>query len=554
MKKVRLRVSVILFSVVSGLSVSGDAQTINTIAGTATAGYNGNGPAVSAQLYYPGAVSLDASGNLYIADMMNAIVRKIDLAGNISTVAGVAQTAPGFFAGAGGAATSATFSWYMMGVVPDGSGNLYIADAGSNVICKVNGAGTISIFAGFSGVAGSSGDNGPATSATLNYPVAMAFDATYSTMYIADCYNHKIRKIVMSTGTISTAAGTGAQGSTGDNGLATGAKLNYPAGVAVDAAGNVYIGDGGNNKIRKITLSTGNISTYAGTGSAGSTGDGGTATSAKLNGPQGVALDASGNLYIADQMNNRVRKVTASTGNISLLAGTTVGFSGDGGAPAAAQLNQPWALAVDASCNVYISDNANSRVRLITGLACTLPLELISFTGRSMRDGNHLEWITGSEKQNDYFMIEKSINGIEYYSIGKVKSSGNTPFKHEYKFLDEQIETAAVYYRLAQTDFIGSVTYSDVIQIDTFYDDKELLSISPNPSCSFLNIELESKGKENLMIKVTDAYGNVVMEESMKSSRGKNIQRMGISDLSRGVYFVELTGESTHAVQKFIKE
>ena len=239
-----------------------EGQIINTIAGTGAGGYNGDGiPAVAAKLYYPAGVHADAAGNILIADMSNACIRRITTStGIISTVAGIPGVAPGFFAGNGMPATAATFSWYVLGAITDGAGNIFIADAGSNIICKVNNAtGIINIFAGINGFAGSTGDGGGAASARLNYPVAMAFDAAYSKLYIADCYNHKIRKIDTGTGIIITVAGTGTAGATGDGGLATSARLNYPAGIAVDAAGNIYIGDGGNNKVRKITLSTGII-------------------------------------------------------------------------------------------------------------------------------------------------------------------------------------------------------------------------------------------------------------------------------------------------------
>ncbi len=199
------------------------------------------------------------------------------------------------------------------------------------------------------GSSGFSGDGGVATSAKLNNPDTMSVD-TSGNMYIADEYNHRIRKVLAATNVISTIAGTGSASYSGDESAATSATLKYPVGVDVDASGNVYIADSSNNRIRKITISTGIITTVAGTGSGGYTGDGNSATSAKLNNPYVVVLDASANLYIVDYDNNRVRKVTVSTGIISTLVGSaSTGYNGDGGAATSASINMPSGIALDTS-------------------------------------------------------------------------------------------------------------------------------------------------------------------------------------------------------------
>ena len=209
----------------------------------------------------------------------------------------------------------------------DASGNLYIADTGNNRIRKVSATGIITTVAG-NGSAGYSGDGGPATSAQLDGPEGVAVDGS-GNLYIADTCNNRIRK-VSATGIITTVAGNGSAGYSGDGGPATSAQLSLPAGVAVDGSGNLYIADSGNNRIRKVSA-TGIITTVAGNGSPGYSGDGGPATSAQLNQPAGVAVDASGNLYIADSSNNRIRKVSA-TGIITTVAGNGFdGYSGDGG-------------------------------------------------------------------------------------------------------------------------------------------------------------------------------------------------------------------------------
>ena len=330
------------------------AGVISTVAGAGSTGESGGGfggdggPAVAARLNFPVGVAVDGSGNLYIADTDNDRIRKVDAAGVISTVAG------GGYGGDGGPAVAAQLNW-PFDVALDGAGNLYIADWLHNRIRKVDAAGVISTVAG----GGSSlGDGGPATAAQLNFPEGVAPDGA-GNLYIADTYNNRIRK-VDAAGVISTVAGGGS--SLGDGGPATAAQLSGPSGVAVDGAGNLYIADRGNRRIRKVDAA-GVISTVAGGGS--SLGDGGPATAARLNFPVGVALDGSGNLYIADTDNNRIRKVDAA-GVISTVAGDgTCCYSGDGGPAVEAQLSGPSGVAVDAAGNLYIADTENERIRKV---------------------------------------------------------------------------------------------------------------------------------------------------------------------------------------------
>jgi len=338
---------------------------IGTVAGNGAIGFSGDGgPATSAALYEPSGVAVDAAGNLYIADTWNQRIRKVSPSGIISTVAGNKAYK---FAGDGGPATSASLS-RPGGVAVDAVGNLYIADKMNNRIRKVSPSGIISTVAG-NGTEGFSGDGGPATSASLNWPAAVAVDAA-GNLYVADTLNSRIRKVSPS-GIISTVAGNGMAGFSGDGGSATSASLNLPQGVAVDAAGNVYIADWGNNRIRKVNPS-GVISTAAGNGTPGFSGDGGPATSASLylassNGLtlSGVAVDAAGNLYIADFGSNRIRKVSSS-GIISTVAGGGSAFPGDGGPAASASLNGPSGVAADAAGNLYVAEWNNGRIRKVS--------------------------------------------------------------------------------------------------------------------------------------------------------------------------------------------
>ena len=345
------------------------AQVITTVAGTNNQGYAGDGgPAVSASLSNPEGLVLDRAGNVYFADKGNYAVREVNTGGTINTVAGPGSLVFGAPIGDGGPAISATFGWtnsLFVGMAIDAAGNLYISDAGHGRVRKINTAGIISTVAG-NGVPGSGGDGGPATSASLFAPAGVAVDAE-GNLYIADPSVGRVRKVDTS-GKISTVAGTGTVGYSGDGGLAVNAQILPPIGLAVDATGNLYIAESGAGvpHVRKVDAS-GIITTFAGSGSsAGFAGDGGLAVNAQLNTLAGLAVDKAGNLYIADAGNYRVRKVDTS-GIITTVAGTgqiDLGGIGDGGAAIGAAL-QPSGLAFDAAGNLYISDYSAGRIRKI---------------------------------------------------------------------------------------------------------------------------------------------------------------------------------------------
>lgn len=347
-----------LIIVIFFIRYSVEAQTITTYAGSGTSGFSGDGGvALLAKLYDPWAVAVDVGGNVYISDGGNNRLRKVNTSGIITTIAGTGVMG---FSGDGGQATLAKLSG-PVGVAVDASGNIYIAEPFNNRIRKINSSGVITTIAG-NGNLGYSGDGGLATLAELNYPTGVAVDAA-GNIYIGDQGNNCIRK-VNTGGIITTIAGSGPGGYSGDGGPATLALLSTPAGVAVDAAGNVFVGDLGNQRIRKINTG-GIISTIAGTGVQGFSGDGAAATLAQLNQPAGVSVDSSGNVYIADFTNSRIRKIDTG-GIISTIAGTGVqGNAGDGGAATLAQLNQPYGVAVDVTGNIFIADYFNQRIRKI---------------------------------------------------------------------------------------------------------------------------------------------------------------------------------------------
>jgi gliding motility-associated-like protein len=350
--------SVAIYSVIFNFCLS---QIITTVAGNGTGSNSctvGNGgPAIAAMVWNPQSVAIDNSGNYYIGDYGNGAVRIVNSSGIINAVAGGCMVCCP--TGDGGPSTASWIGEPQV-IATDNSGNLYIS-AVNSTIRKVNTSGIINTIAG-TGTVGYSGDGGPAISAAIHWPRGLAIDGS-GNIYIADSYNHRIRKIMVATGIINSIAGTGTQGYSGDGGPAISAQFNYPYGIALDGFGNIFVADESNNRIRKINTS-GIITTVAGTGIPGFSGDGGLATSATLNSPFSVAVDLAGNIYIVDSANSRIRKIN-SGGIITTIAGTGSGFSGDGGPANLAKLNYPTGIALDLAGNIYIADLENNRIRMI---------------------------------------------------------------------------------------------------------------------------------------------------------------------------------------------
>ena len=359
--------------------IAAASGNIQTIAGNyaAGAGYSGDGgPATSAQLADPFGIFLDASGNLFIADADNSVIREVlASSGNIQTVAGNYAAGPGY-SGDGSAATSAQLD-LPEGVFVDGSGNIFIADTDNNLIRQVNaGTGIIQTVAGafYQSQGGTAcaytGDGAAAISAQLCTPSSVAADSS-GNIFIADTNNSAIREV--SGGTITTIAGNGTAGFSGDGAAATSAQVNYPSGVVLDSSGNIFIADTENFVIREVSGS--NIQTTAGNLTLAYSGDGGSALNAELNYPGNVVVDSSGNVFIADSISSVVREVLAASGNIQTVAGngaactSSTDACGDSGAATSAQLNNPYGLALDSANNLYIADTGNHRaagIRLST--------------------------------------------------------------------------------------------------------------------------------------------------------------------------------------------
>ncbi len=321
--------------------------------------------ALTIPLMLPSAIVFDAAGNLYIAEADNHDIRKVDTVGQISTIAGNGTQG---FSGDTGLAISAAFD-SPQGLALDAAGNLYVADTHNHRVRKLNLAtGIITTVAG-TGISGFSGDNTLATSAHLNLPTALAID-TVGNLYLADTGNHRIRRIDTATGIITTIAGIGTQGFSGDQGPAISAAIDSPTGLALDAANNLYLADTHNHRIRRIDAATGIITTIAGTGTPGFSGDAAAALTAALALPHGITLDTNGNLYIADTENHRIRRIDATTSIITTAAGDGAqGFSGDTDRAITAALDSPRNATVSPSSLLTLADTGNQRIRQLTAAA-----------------------------------------------------------------------------------------------------------------------------------------------------------------------------------------
>jgi trimeric autotransporter adhesin len=433
------------------------AQYIYTFAGNGTPGYAGDGgPATLSEMDAPVNVAVDNSGNVYITDDYNPVVRIVNAAGIISTCAGNGTYG---YNGDGGPATAAEFGG-VSGIVVDNSGNLYISDGGYSVVRKVSASGIVTTIAG-TGITGYNGEAGLATGIDLKYPAGLAVDNA-GNIYVADNGNNRVCKIEPS-GMITTIAGFGGYtseaGYTGDGGSATDAKLNSPTALAIDATGDIFIADENNNVVRKIDPS-GIITTFAGNHSTGGSGNGGPATAGEFNEIWGVAVDAASNVYIADLGNNVVRRVDAS-GILDSFAGTgSYGYTGDGGPAVLAEFYYPIAVAASASgANVYIADFSNNVIRVVGALP-------------------------------------------------------------------------------SQTPAVSKETIR--------------LTTAPNPTDDILTVQLNDAGTGTIIISVSDENGAILMEKQISNYQGNGIP-LFIKGFPPGMYFVAVKTETGQYVSEFVK-
>lgn len=341
------------------VAVVARTSIISTIAGNGTAGFAGDGgPAIASRVNQPRDTAMGPDGSIYVADTFNNRIRRIAPDGTITTVAGNGSAT---YNGDGIPATSASLSW-PHDLVVDSTGVLYIADSAHHRIRRVGLDGIITTFAG-TGVAGSSGDGGPATAARTKQPKSVVLYG--GGLYIA-ALDNKIRRVDLTSRIITTVAGSGVAGYSGDGGQARLAKLNGPQRIQVDSQGNIYVADTLNEVIRRVDAATGIIRTVAGVGGVeGLRGDNGPATSALLDHPRGLALEGDGILYIADSDNHRVRMVDLATGIIITIAGSQAGYSGNGGPAGSARLRQPRGLTVTPQGDLLVAETGNSVIRKV---------------------------------------------------------------------------------------------------------------------------------------------------------------------------------------------
>lgn len=536
---------------------------ISTIGGNGVAGSIAEGArAPDHQLDFAKAVAVDASGNIYvISNAGNEVVWKVT-AGIVSVAAGTGT--PGY-SGDGGLARSADIR--VDGIAVDASGNLFIS--GGDCIRRVDASTTnITTIAG-TGSGGYTGDNGPATSATLYTPVGniagIATDPAgnvYFTQYTASAASSCVRKINVSTGIITTVAGTGTAGYNGDGIAATAAQLNEPRGLAVDANSNIYIVDGLNYRIRKVTVATGLISTIAGTGTFGCTGDGGLATAAKVNYPEGISVDASGNVFIADAQCAVIRKITVASGIINVVAGNgTTGFSGDGGLATSAQLNTPTGISIAGNGNcLFIADWSNSRIRVVDfGGSCmaVLPVTVLAFHAQCIPGGVKCTWSTGSEQNNDFFVVQRSLDGKTWTDGGNVKGAGNSSTINNYEYIDDAVEpvsgSAIFYYRLKQTDFDGKYEYFGPVSVSCAAEDEWRLIVETFISNSSVHGTLFAPKDAELILNVADLQGKIVKQQKINAFKGSNYLSIEFPDVAAGMYFISLQNARVNLWQKIIK-
>ena len=510
----------------------------------------------------------------------------IDLSPAIAqdSLVSIVGTGTSGYAGAGGPAAQAQLST-PNGIGHDAAGNMYIAEAGNNRIRKVDAVtGIITTVVDTSGAPGYSGDNGPAISAAIHSPIGIFVDGP-GNIYFCDSYNHCVRKVSAATGIITTIAGRGHYGYGGDNGLADSAYLNTPAGVFVTANGDAYITDGGNNVIRKVTASSGLITTVAGNGTNSYGGDNGPATQAYLSLTAGKCfVDDANNIYIPDDNNCVVRKVTAATGNITTVAGnhSLAGhFSGDSGLATDAGMFHVNGIWVDAAGNMYVSDGDNHRVRKVditTGIIHTIAGGGTgAYDGTaSLAVGKHIYYIwdmwpdsVGNMLMADYGwgVIWKLIP-----CVSNMVTKSNTTLSAAdkgatYQWLDCNNGKTPV-PGATRKDYTGATAGNYAVQVTkngcvdtsacfTYYPTginevsiQSGLRISPNPATAQISISLEQT-MDNTTIRIYDLLGQMIMENTDISGSRMSID---ISKLTLGNYLVEVVSGGNILRSRFVRE
>lgn len=411
---------------------------ITTVAGTGTAGYSGdNALASNALINHPRGLNFDKNGNYYFADLVNNVIRKVNINDTIITIAGTGNTT---YNGDNILAINANIC--PINGTPDNNGNIYISDQCNHRIRKINPLGIITTIAG-TNTGGYSGDNGPAVNAQTIGPGLVMIDK-FGNIIFTDFIANVVRKIALSD-TITTIVGTGTAGASGDNGPATAAQLNGPYAIAQDTAGNFYISDQLNNLIRKIDKA-GIITTIAGTGAQGYSGDNGPAINAKLYNPAQIAIDDTGNVFFADYANSVIRKIDLN-GIITTVAGNgTVGYSGDNGPATNAQLRHAWGIALNRNGDLYIADEGNNVIRKVTHVGV--------MSVKKQTEKNSLFSIYPNPNNGNFIISTKQTGGKElkadvYNAMGQVVLSKTFNAVNQNEFKIEGLSEGIYIVKLA---------------------------------------------------------------------------------------------------------
>jgi streptogramin lyase len=408
---------------------------IVTAVGTAAATY-------ADDLNQPCGLAFDSHGDLFIADAADNMVQEVvEATGNVITVAGNGMAG---YEGNGQLATDAELN-YPEGVVVDSTGDVFIADTLNNVVREVvQSTGDIKTVAG-NGTPGYKGDGQLATDAELDNPYAVAVDSS-GDLFIADWGNNVIREVVQSTGDIKTVAGTGVAGYSGDGGLAMAATLNHPEGIALDSAGDLFIADWKNNRVREVVKATSKITTVAGNGTAGEQGNGELATAAELNQPVGLAFDSMGDLFIAEYGNDVVREVFKATSNITTVAGDgKTGYSGDGGLASNAELDYPFGLAVDSAGDLFMSDVINNVVREITpsvSVNISDAGSVVQWSTAAGGNGHYYELVMPTDPSGNYSWTQANAAASEMTHDGSPGYLATVTSAAENAFLGSQFQSS----------------------------------------------------------------------------------------------------------------
>ncbi len=529
------------------LSVAKAQQIISTVAGIGTSGFAGdNGAALAASIDGPSGIAFDTLGNMYVSEWNNHVIRKVTPSGIITSYAGMGGVSG--YGGDNGPATAALLNRPIK-IFMDSAQNLYIAEYGNNRIRKVNAAGVITTVAG-TGSATYNGDGIAATTANLDRP-----NGVYMThsgeLIISDCAHYRIRK-VNASGIISTIAGTGVSGYSGNGVPATTAQLDQAFGVTADRLGNIYIGDGLNNRVRKISPA-GIITTIAGNGTAGSSGDGGPATAALVYNAVDAQVDDSGNVYIADQLNYKIRKINAA-GIISTVAGTgTVGFFGDRGLATNAKINQCNDIEVSKDGKIYITDNNNNRVRVIYSCSANVTTQPVNDTISATAGGVATFHVNSSA-------ILPTFQWQKYTGPGYVNLTNTAPYSGVYtSTLSISIADNSLNLALYRCIVFNDSTCADTstaallrvyggVAVENVNATTQP-SVYPNPSTGNISISLQgTSGKATLAI--YNLYGSAVMEKTLRSKETS----LDISDLPPAVYIFKFIEDNNSYSVKVIKQ